>query len=529
MATSPVFKMNHAAEERSISACKCQAGTSKHKTKRLRSRKERSQTRGRKDCCQLKMGRCHLDGGLDVRHLHGCCRHGRRRDGASPPPPPLCEALAPTQEASVITEARLIGHRGLFNREVKSIDIERLLFGKKEATVKETSSHVMSDASGPDEEVQATRAQESQASDKTPSQREQEQPSSACSADAPLAKTRKPDPRQRPPPSADRAKKPPEQERAPTPILRRPVAAETGVKAHAQSQGATRESVAAVSRRLREALRFPSAKKRDLVAESREVLLRALREAHGQRLQENLLHMRSGGRPRPHQRREVHHRKARDRRLTPDAFPSPFQAHSSDAFFFGSEDSLVLGNARKGTKQVSWGLGGSPLQHVSQLGAWLTSPKDSSAGFLEDIIRPRILPEFSMDFGPSSSSSAAVHGLFDLPDSWSAEPPAYDFGKATIASDPFEDLFAQGRWSPSQARSTRHGPSRELSGRYSQEDFPLQRDALFESQQYSFAPTFSSHPLTSLRDHPYSLESTPSLFASLSSPKHWSFHPRKLY
>ncbi|XP_019751613.1 proline-rich protein 19 isoform X2 [Hippocampus comes] len=533
--------MNHAAEERSISTCKCQAGTSKHKTKRLRSRKERSQTRDRKDSCKVKMGRCHPDGGLDVRHLHGCCRHGRRRDGASPPPP-LCEALAPTQEASVITEARLIGHRGLFNREVKSIDIERLLFRKKEAKVKETSSHVMSDASGPDEEVQATEAQEgcekkSQASDVTPSQREQEHPSSACSADAPLAKTWKPDPRQRPPPSADRTKKPPELEQEPSPILCRPIAAETGVKAHGQSQGATRESVAAVSQRLREALRFPSAKKRDLVAESREVLLRALREAHGQRLQQNLLHMHSGTGPRPHPRREVHNRKAarkaRDRRLTPDTFPSPFQAHSSDSFFFGSEDSLVLENTRKGTKQVSWDLSGSPLQHVSQIGAWLTSPMDSSAGFLEDIIRPRISPEFSMDFGSSSSSSVAVRGLFAPPDAWPVEPPVNDFSKATIALDPFEDCFAQRRWRRSQVLSTQQGPSQELAGRYSQENFPLQRDALFESQQYSFAPTFSSDPLTSLRDHhfqpSYSLESPPSLFVSLSSPKQWSFHPRKQY
>lgn len=314
--------MNHAAEEPSISTCKCQAGASKRKTKRLRSRKERSQTRGGKDGRKVKTGRCHPDGGLDVGHLHGCCRHGRRRDGASPPPPPLCEALAPTQEASVITGARLIGHRGLFNREVKSIDIERLFFRKKEAKVKETSSRVPSDAGGPDEEAREGCEKKSQASDVTPSQREQERPSSACSADAPLAKTRKPDPRQRPPPSAGRTKKPPELERAPSPVLCQPVAAETGVNAHGQSRGATRESVAAVSRRLREALRFPSAKKkRDLVAESREVLLGALREAHGQRLQQNLLHMHSGTGPRPHPRREAHHRKAartaRDRRLTP--------------------------------------------------------------------------------------------------------------------------------------------------------------------------------------------------------------------
>lgn len=168
-----------------------------------------------------------------------------------------------------------------------------------------------------------------------------------------------------------------------------------------------------------------------------------------------------------------------------------------------------------------------------KIGAWLTSPPGSSAGFLEDIIRPRISPEFSLDFGSSGSSSAAVHGLFAPADAWPAQPPADDFGKAAVALDPFEDRFAQ-RWrSRSQALSTQQGPSQELAGRYSQENFARRRDAAFESQHYSFAPTFSSDPLTSLRDHhfqpSYSLESTPSLFASLSSPKHWPFHPRKLY
>ncbi|XP_023265142.1 uncharacterized protein LOC111657276 [Seriola lalandi dorsalis] len=48
-------------------------------------------------------------------------------------------------------------------------------------------------------------------------------------------------------------------------------------------------SVSAMAARLCDCLQFPLLRRRNLVAESREVLLKALRERHGPRLQENLL------------------------------------------------------------------------------------------------------------------------------------------------------------------------------------------------------------------------------------------------
>ncbi|XP_077381951.1 proline-rich protein 19 [Festucalex cinctus] len=528
MATSPVFKMSHAAEGRSIGACKCQTDTSKPKLKRLRTRKERS-----KSASKVKGRHCHLRGGLDVEHLRGCCRHARRRGGASPPPP-LCDALAPTQEASVITEARLIGHRGLFNREVKSIDIERLLLGKTETKAKESnakSAHVVSDASGPDEEAEATdgREKKSQASAVTPDQIQQEHLSS--SADTPVAKSTRPDRRGRPPSSAECTpprKKLPDRPRPPSPIPRRPVAMETSEDA--QREEAASKSVGAVAQRLRDTLRFPLMRKRDLLAESREALLRAMRQAHGQHLQRNLLHVQSGTGLQQHQ--EVHNpktaRKDRDRRSTPDTFAAPFQVHSSDSFFFGSEDAPVLENIRKERKRVSWDLCAPQQYHFNQTDAWPTSPMDTSAGFLDDIFRPRASPDFSMDFGSSTPPSAAVHQLFSPSPAWRAEPPVRDFDRTAVQLDSFEDCFARRRSSRSQASYAQLSPCRELAGRYSPPNFSLERDTFFESQPYTFAPTFSSQPFTSLHDHhcqpSFNLESPAFSFTSMASPKHWNLY-----
>ncbi|XP_049587598.1 proline-rich protein 19 isoform X2 [Syngnathus scovelli] len=513
------------AERQSVGASKCPADVSKHKVKRLKSRKERSQVRGSKDTCKLKARSCHAHDNLDVGNpygccRHSCCRHSCRRDGASTPPPELWEALVPMQEASVITEARLTGRRGLFNRKVKSIDIEQLLLGKREARVKETkakatSSHVMTAASGPDEEAGATeegRDNNSLASDVTPDQRERQHPA-------------KNDLRQGLPSSAERTpqrKNPPDPRPPPSPIRCRPVVVETKADTHAQREDTGCKSVAVVARHLCEALRFPLMRKRNLVAESREVLVRALRAAHGQRLQQNLLHH--------HPRTEVQYptQKDWDGRLMPDTFPAPFQVHSADSFYFGSKDASALENTRKGRQHVSWDLRSSPQQHFSQSDAWQSSPMNTSAGFLEDIFRPRVSPEdFSMDFG---SSSTEIHHLFGPPPPCRAEPATHGFAKTDYTVGPFEDYFARRRLSRSQASCTQFGARQELAARYSPESFPLERETFFESQQYFPSPISFSQPLTSFHDHRYQPSySPPSLFASLSSPKPLSFYHRKLY
>uniref|UniRef100_A0A3B3X5W7 Uncharacterized protein n=1 Tax=Poecilia mexicana TaxID=48701 RepID=A0A3B3X5W7_9TELE len=75
-----------------------------HKIKRLRTRKERCQMRA--DKRDTSKNNCHLP----------------TRKNAQ-----ILSTVPVTQEPSIITESRLLGHHGLFNHEVKSINIERVL------------------------------------------------------------------------------------------------------------------------------------------------------------------------------------------------------------------------------------------------------------------------------------------------------------------------------------------------------------------------------------------------------------------
>lgn len=98
------------------------------KMKRLKSHRERNQMRG----CGEKGSKskshhhhCRRQSSKEAAYYHKCCHSSchclSRRDAAFP------NVVAAAQEPSIITDSRLIGHQGLFNHEVKSIDIERLL------------------------------------------------------------------------------------------------------------------------------------------------------------------------------------------------------------------------------------------------------------------------------------------------------------------------------------------------------------------------------------------------------------------
>lgn len=98
------------------------------KMKRLKSHRERNQMRG-----------CGEKGSKSKSHHHHCRRHTSKETAfvrkcchsschcLSRRDAPFPNVVAAAQEPSIITDSRLIGHQGLFNHEVKSIDIERLL------------------------------------------------------------------------------------------------------------------------------------------------------------------------------------------------------------------------------------------------------------------------------------------------------------------------------------------------------------------------------------------------------------------
>lgn len=114
--------------------------------KQLKTRKERS---GGREASKSKPHRhhCGCQSGKEMAHFSNCCRNNYNccSTGVDSNFPNVIPAA---QEPSIITESRLIGHHGLFNHEVKSIDIERLLseqvkHEKTEQQVKE-KKHAMS-------------------------------------------------------------------------------------------------------------------------------------------------------------------------------------------------------------------------------------------------------------------------------------------------------------------------------------------------------------------------------------------------
>ncbi|CAL8340425.1 unnamed protein product [Gadus morhua 'NCC'] len=103
----------------------------KYKMKRLRTRKERNQVRGSgAEASNIKSHHHHQHhrnhiSSKDKQQSNSCGKtiaHCPQRKEAR-----FARLFPSAQEPSVITTNRLIGHQGLFNHEVKSIDIERLL------------------------------------------------------------------------------------------------------------------------------------------------------------------------------------------------------------------------------------------------------------------------------------------------------------------------------------------------------------------------------------------------------------------
>ncbi|XP_069041531.1 proline-rich protein 19 isoform X1 [Lepisosteus oculatus] len=105
-------------------------GALARRVRRRRTRKERSLARrsralGLEDRphCRPRPPQPHRDRRGGRGHACACCRSCR----GPPPRETVFARTLPRRDPLVITEHRLIGHRGLFNREVKSLDIDRLL------------------------------------------------------------------------------------------------------------------------------------------------------------------------------------------------------------------------------------------------------------------------------------------------------------------------------------------------------------------------------------------------------------------
>lgn len=310
------------------------------KMKRLKSHRERNQMRGYgKKASKSKSHHhhCHGQTSKDTAHFHNCCHSHcpSRRDA------PFPYVVPAAQEPSIITDSRLIGHQGLFNHEVKSIDIERLLSEQRKleksgqevqeknnaASRPSSTSHIPSpfctnDCLGGDTDVAmpfekkadpATKTHDnlrekekknSQGSDLTPEQRPQQsekgkESQQTSTVDRENFKTlnkkvkghlistleHTPNNQESPVHHTQAHSLSP----SPLKLSSSNTADSFDIHHRREDPDCVSQSVSAVAAGLCDCLQFPYLKRRSLVAESREVLLKALRERHGPQLQENLL------------------------------------------------------------------------------------------------------------------------------------------------------------------------------------------------------------------------------------------------
>lgn len=266
---------------------------------------------------------------------------------------PLPNAVPAAQEPSIITDNRLTGHHGLFNREVKSVDIDRLFSRQRKSKKnqqetpkkKNVSSHSPSAAHIPspfftnhrsEADDSPQYAKKNNPTEKSPDVYKEEEGKTVFKSDMHVTPAQKPRQQLDPPSRSskgtvssshsslgvavyksrrnrsgiskkarlcsveDTPEKPgsPISETqvrhlSPKPVTpHSPQSSEAFDFRHRQrGPDCVSQSIRTVVARLCDGLRFPYLRQRDLVAESREVLLKALDKSHGPHLQKSLLQM----------------------------------------------------------------------------------------------------------------------------------------------------------------------------------------------------------------------------------------------
>ncbi|XP_068426063.1 proline-rich protein 19 [Clinocottus analis] len=631
--------------------CKCVNHFSKTdgqpKIKRLRSRKERTRMRvgGKEASKSIVRHHPHAQSRMskDMTYFQNFCPCAKRRNS------PIPNVIPAAQEPSIITDSRLIGHHGLFNHEVKSIDIERLLSehrklgqsGQRGREKNISTSHPSSTSHLPllfltkdvlaaaellsfenksaNDNCRKKEEKISQGSDITPGQRTQQQidlssenlksmSSNHSCCDAVIIKSKKTNPLM--------LEKGRELLRTPTVVKENVEAINRKAKGNliftvehtsknhespvhqTQSHGLSAspvqlsrshtdsfdtqhgnedarcasKSISAVAARLCDCLQFPLLRRRDLVAESREVLLKALRDRHGPRLQENLLEVQRGLSFGVKPTTKIQEQKPP---LIDELFPPGaigFQSYTASQPCLDTQKTTCF--KMMGSSPFNWKFRPQPHQNLEQTAEWATRPMETSVSLVDDILRPAYTPESCMDFEPFGGATS--DHLFSPTLCWGEKfsvsqhwKDRFNKPKNNTAGmfDPFEKSFLNHtravpeRSSGSQYRSSNIQPFVPYptllpDRRAAPMHFPQEKDP-FETDEYSFAPSFSvqmHHPLQSFQ--PLSQVSHPSTcpplmshhtdmihyppshtlerdlaapLSSFPSPEHWSFPPMRLY
>ncbi|XP_040020520.2 proline-rich protein 19 [Gasterosteus aculeatus] len=608
-----------------------------HRMKRLRSRKERSQrSDNRKEASKSKAHRHHLcQRAQDMAYFQSRCHCASQRNA------PFANVIPTAQEPSIITDRRLIGHHGLFNHEVKSVDIERLLSVQRQSgqQVEQNSTpHPSSTSHVPllflANDLLATDADEvlpfqrksapddcrkkeekfSPQSDITPGQRPQQQFDPSCesfksvsskqsSHDAAIIQSKKtkllPAKGRESPltltavkdrnvktlsrkanrhtvSTVEHTPNNPESpihqtlahgpSMSPTPLSSSGSVDSFDIQPGRQDARWASKAVAAVAASLCDFLQFPLLRRRrNLVAESREVLLKALQESHGPRLQENLLVVQRGlsfG-PGPTEKVWDEELTMTDKLLPPGATAFPSDTASQPCFKTQKTTSFQM----TGSIPFSWKSRPQRHQNLEQTADWLTSPMETSLSVLDGLLTPTYAPLTCMDFEPSQrgtsdklfSSTSCWEKTASVSQHWGDgfNKPKENMG---VMFDFFETQAVPERSSGSQYSSSDMQPlfpyQMKLPGGRSAERFPPDKDPLETDRYYydtshcahvphplqSFQPLsqFGSHStcppsrshLPDMTHYPpsHTLErdtAAPHYF--FPSPDHWSLPPMRLY
>ncbi|XP_028281889.1 proline-rich protein 19 [Parambassis ranga] len=566
----------------------------KQKIKHLKTRKERSQRKGKwKETSKTTSNYHHRHShrsGKDMPHFHTCGHsdcHSRRH--ASFP-----SVVPAAQEPSIITGSRLIGHHGLFNNDMKSIDIERLLNEQRklehsveEVTEKEndalhlsSTSHIPAPADvAKNKEDPAGKEEQknlhfnSQGTDITPGQRPQQKPddlsfeSTVSSKHSSLSgiatQTRKDIAERNSMKTANNKIKrhtTPKQTSknqpfsvqdtqtdslitSPLQLSSSPTADSCNTQHRRDNPEYVSKSARAVASRLCDCLQFPFLKRRNLVSESRKVLLKSLRERHGAWLQTNLSKV--------------------QQYLNQRVYSTEKDGGAEPTM----EDQFLQPT---GNWHFNWKDSSQPQQIQEQVkkAEWPTITKDTCV--LDDFLRPDVSPQHCMDFNPSGSS---LGSLFAPSTTFrKVEKPStsnhweHRFNRSIIQESPKFDFFEN---SPTNNTSTAHSTGTYYKPQYqplfpNRTQLPLGRSAEatdfkqeqdpFRPDTYTSAPSFPIHHTYSFQpfsqfghpaaqpalmshntdmmhyppSHMLESETVPS-FSSFTSPDDWSFPPMRLY
>ncbi|XP_060937988.1 uncharacterized protein si:dkey-250k15.4 [Limanda limanda] len=604
------------------------------KVKRLKTRKERSQRKkAGKEASKTKSHHhhCHSQTSKCREHFHNFC-HGIRNSRKDAP---FSKVLSATQEPSIITDSRLIGHHGLFNHEVKSIDIQRLLSrqGRLETGGQEAQEdnhpsltpHIPSPFSSKDlleagtDEVLAVERKEDGAaktqvvcqekekpilheSDITPGQRPQQQLDLSSESYKTIFSSKHSSPEviiseevnsvlhekdrefQLTPTvdrdivkrlykkvkkqviSTPRNQEPPAQPTHARRLRPRSLQLYSSPKTNSsltqhrqQDPGSISRCVSAVGARLCDCLQFPRLRSRNLLAESREVLLKALQERHGPRLQENLLY----------QQRRRHSDRDQEATMTDQFELSSADAFQADAVGAPCSDTTALREMRSKHFNLKSSL--QPQQSPKWNADSSKSPMDSSARPSDDILGLGSSPQFRMnverDYLFPSSPTSCWGDKASASQRWDAGLNRTNC-KESVIFYPFDNsisdhtgAFREKSCGPQYKDTKPLFPYQtQMIDRHSAGPMHFPQDQHpFQTERFSFPPSFSSqihHPNPSSIFQPFN-QSSPALtcppissyhtdmshyppshmlergpapcLSSLPSPELWSFPPMKLY